>query len=94
MAKKSLRGAINAHCKGCVYDSNAPGTWLAQVSLCPVTECPLYEVRPTTESIPHSVYEYYGEEIPQKSIVRSKKALEGRFSEESRPKEARQGDTA
>ena len=94
MAKKSLRGAINAHCKSCIYDANAPGTWLAQVSLCSVVECALYQVRPTTESIPDSVYEYYGEQIPHKSIVRSKKAPEGRFSEESRSEEARRGNAA
>jgi len=63
---RSLRQAINAHCRSCVYDPQAAGTWLAQVTLCPCTGCELYGVRPTTDAIADSVYEYYGEEPPVK----------------------------
>ncbi len=58
--KRSLRGAINRNCKSCIFDPKAAGTWLAQVTLCSVKTCELYEVRPTTDSIPDSVYRYYG----------------------------------
>ena len=60
MPKKSLRRAIDAHCKGCCYDNACPGTWRAQVTLCPIIGCELYNVRPTTHMNPESVIEYYG----------------------------------
>jgi hypothetical protein len=57
----SLRKRINQHCKSCVYDQNAAGTWLQQVSLCSVKSCALYDVRPKpTRPIPESVLSYYG----------------------------------
>ena len=57
----SLRKRINQHCKSCVYDQNAAGTWRQQVSLCSVKSCALYDVRPkSTRPIPESVLSYYG----------------------------------
>jgi len=44
--KHSLRKAVNAKCKDCIYDNLAPGTWRQQVTLCTVNMCPLWEVRP------------------------------------------------
>jgi hypothetical protein len=44
--KPSLRGAINAQCKQCVYDPMAGGTWREQVADCRGFTCPLYPVRP------------------------------------------------
>lgn len=74
----SLRKAINAKCKDCIYDPVAPGTWRQQVTLCAVTTCPLWDVRPTTEAeIPGSVLRFYGVELA-----------------EFQGKEARQGPTA
>ena len=56
----SLRKRINQHCKSCVYDQNAAGTWRQQVSLCSVKSCALYDVRPKpTRPIPESVLSYY-----------------------------------
>ena len=47
----SLRKAINAMCKSCIYDSsNGGGTWRQQVEACAVTRCALYEVRPVSSS--------------------------------------------
>jgi len=46
----SLRAAINAKCKDCIYDDQAPGRWREQVSACHIVSCPLYPVRPTTKS--------------------------------------------
>jgi hypothetical protein len=45
----SLRKAINAKCKECIYDP-APGngTWRQQVEACTSPKCPLYPIRPTT----------------------------------------------
>ena len=43
--KLSLRKAINEHCKECIFDPLAGGTWRQQVTLCTVSECPLYPVR-------------------------------------------------
>lgn len=42
----SLRKAVDAMCKDCIYDESAKGTWREQVSRCGCTECPLFEVRP------------------------------------------------
>ena len=50
--KKSLRGAINSHCRDCIYDAtrNAGlGSWRQQVEACTVTKCALYEVRPVSK---------------------------------------------
>ena len=79
--RTSLRGAIDAHCRSCVEDKAAAGTWLAQVTLCQCTDCKLYPVRRTTDSIPTSVYEYYGEKPPPESILMLKTTPEGPFSE-------------
>lgn len=57
----SLRQAINDHCKSCIYDNLAAGTWRQQVTLCSVISCPLWEVRPkATSTIPVSVLSYHG----------------------------------
>ena len=68
----SLRKSINAHCKTCVYDPKAAGTWRAQVTLCPCTNCELFEVRPTTDKVPDSVYKCYGEEPSNKPSEKPK----------------------
>ena len=43
----SLRKAINAKCKGCIYDSYSPGTWRKQAAECTSYKCALYPFRPT-----------------------------------------------
>jgi hypothetical protein len=58
--RPSLRKHINDFCKGCIYDCAAAGTWLQQVTLCSVTSCKLYDVRPVTKRpIPETVLNYY-----------------------------------
>jgi hypothetical protein len=58
--RPSLRKCINDHCKCCIYDPDAAGTWRQQVTLCSVTLCPLYPARPTTKApIPESALNYY-----------------------------------
>jgi len=48
--KRSMREAINAKCKWCIYDDKAEGTWRKQVELCTCTDCPLHTYRPVTTS--------------------------------------------
>jgi hypothetical protein len=43
----SLRAAINAFCKACLYDPiGGTGTWRQQVEACTARHCPLFPVRP------------------------------------------------
>ena len=47
MSRPSLRAAINAMCKGCLYDpGNGNGGWREQVQDCSSSNCPLHPVRP------------------------------------------------
>jgi hypothetical protein len=45
-----LRAAVDAMCKACIYDDQAPGTWRSQVEACAITACPLHEHRPKMTS--------------------------------------------
>lgn len=45
-SRPSLRKAINAMCKGCIYDPMDKGTWREQVQACTSEECPLWAHRP------------------------------------------------
>ena len=94
LAKKSLRKCINAHCRGCCYDDKAAGTWLAQVTLCSVRRCELYDVRPTTASIPDSVFDYYGVTDAEKDRLTLKSTPEGGFSEQTGFVESREEGAA
>jgi hypothetical protein len=78
--------AIHQNCFDCIYDPAAAGTNRQQVTL--------YSVRPTTDSIPASVYEYYGEEPPLDSTQRLKYSPEALFSEKADEIEVRgKGET-
>jgi hypothetical protein len=45
--RPSMRKAVDAMCKGCIYDPlSGLGTWRQQTEGCTSTECPLYELRP------------------------------------------------
>lgn len=48
----SLRTAINAKCKECIYDSCAPCTWREQIAQCSAIRCPLWPLRPAPSSGP------------------------------------------
>jgi hypothetical protein len=43
--RPSMRAAINAMCKRCVYDPLAGGSCLQQIIDCSIPSCPLYPVR-------------------------------------------------
>ena len=46
--RPSMRAAINAFCKGCLYDPGEPGNWRQQVGACAATDCPLFLLRPVS----------------------------------------------
>jgi hypothetical protein len=47
----SLRAAINAKCKDCIYDPQCGGgTWREQVAQCSAIRCPLWPYRPASRS--------------------------------------------
>jgi hypothetical protein len=47
--RPSLRSAINAMCRYCIYDpGGGNGTWREQVQGCSSANCPLHPVRPLT----------------------------------------------
>lgn len=47
MSRLSLRAAVNAMCKSCLYDpGNGNGAWRQQVQGCSSGNCPLHPVRP------------------------------------------------
>ena len=56
----SLRKAINAKCKQCIYDPMDAGTAAQQIAACICRDCPLHKVRPiTTKQLPLSLLEAY-----------------------------------
>lgn len=46
MARKSLRNAVNAMCRNCIYDPGAAGYAIVQIEACTAVDCPLWDVRP------------------------------------------------
>lgn len=49
--QRSLRDAIDAKCKDCIYDPECGGgTWREQVAQCSAIGCPLWPVRPAPSS--------------------------------------------
>lgn len=54
MPRPSLRAAIDAKCKDCIFDSFAGnGKWREQVAQCSSANCPLHAVRPLPKSAPY-----------------------------------------
>jgi len=49
---RSLRSAINAKCRECIFDPKSPGTWREQVAQCSVPCCSLWPVRPAPSGGP------------------------------------------
>jgi len=61
MTRVSLRAAIDAMCRSCIYDSGSGnGGWREQVQACSSANCPLHPVRP----------------LPVKTIRRAASALQ------------------
>lgn len=56
--RPSLRAAIDAKCKSCIYDPfGGRGTWREQVQACPSANCPLHPVRPMSIKAQNSAVE-------------------------------------
>jgi len=51
LKRPSMRKAINAKCKECIYDENinGNGTWRQQVEGCTSPLCPLFPLRPIAQ---------------------------------------------
>ena len=57
----SLRRAINAHCRACVYDPLDYGTCAQQIACCTAFTCELHPKRPVTAvKIPLDLLNRYG----------------------------------
>lgn len=51
----SLRKAIDAKCKDCIYDpKSGGGTWREQIAQCSCSDCPLWPYRTAPRSGPYS----------------------------------------
>jgi len=80
--RPSLRKCINEHCKCCIYDPEAAGAWRQQVTLCSVTGCPLYPVRPTSKSpIAESVFDHYLVTGAERALYAPSRPQEERFDD-------------
>lgn len=44
--RPSLRDAVNAKCRECIYDPFAAGAWREQVATCASSHCALHGIRP------------------------------------------------
>ena len=55
MTRPTRAQAIRAKCNECISDENARGSQLQQITACTATECPLYEVRPTSKVSPEII---------------------------------------
>ncbi len=81
--RQSLRKCIDENCKTCIFDPKAAGTWRQQVTLCSVTNCALYPVRPASNArIPKSVLKYFGVTELEIGNCGSIRPREGRFNEQ------------
>lgn len=47
----SLRNAINAKCRECIYEPGAAGNWRQQIEACTSPKCPLFSVRPQSSGM-------------------------------------------
>lgn len=64
MSRPSLRAAINAMCKSCLYDpGNGNGAWREQVQGCSSSNCPLHPVRPLPVKATKSAKDAHGAEL-------------------------------
>ncbi len=47
--KGEWRRRVNQNCKRCIYDPAQAGTWRQQVTLCSVSECFIWLIRPVSK---------------------------------------------
>lgn len=51
MPTTSLRSAIDAKCRDCIFDRLSAGTWREQVASCVSANCSLHPVRPMPRAV-------------------------------------------
>jgi len=51
-SRPSLRDAIDAHCRACIFDPGTNGGWREQVASCSSSNCHLHAVRPMPRGCP------------------------------------------
>ncbi len=51
MPTTSLRSAVNAKCRDCIFDRLSAGTWREQVAACVSSNCELHPVRPMPRAV-------------------------------------------
>ena len=81
MNKVSPQRAIANHCKGCIYDSLAGGTWREQVEACPIVKCELYQHRPLTDKTRQFNREKYLASLTQgeRDVILERQARSGQI---------------
>jgi len=66
----SLRDAINAKCRDCIYDPKCGGgTWREQVAQCSSLGCPLWPVRPAPTCGPFANPYRDPEKVPRQWVT-------------------------
>lgn len=66
----SRKRAIEQHCRNCIADEYAPGTWRAHVGNCTALSCALWPFRPTPCLTPARQREAPGRpELDEKSLI-------------------------
>lgn len=65
----SLRAAINAKCRECIYDPiGGKGNWRQQVEACTSPKCPLYAVRARSKGERRSCVESEAKSAPHRIV--------------------------
>jgi len=85
-----LRKCVDDHCPLCIYNPEVARTWRQQVTLCPVTDCPLHPVRPITKAqISESVLDYYEIKGGERAFYRRSRHLDALLSAHERAQRCR-----
>ena len=67
---KSRKAAIEQHCRDCIFDPNASGTWREQVRNCTSINCSLRPFRPTPyKTTPESLIALIDSESCGKELI-------------------------
>jgi hypothetical protein len=67
--KMSRTKALNEHCKNCIYDKAADGTWREQVENCASQHCALWQHRPMTVATINLQRKVRGTDVDVDSLV-------------------------
>jgi hypothetical protein len=66
LARPSLRASIDAKCRDCGGQDGGDRCWRQHVSVCPVTHCQLWQVRPlATRNVPEWLASSDADDLPK-----------------------------